>query len=259
MTKTLKLKITFLGTGTSHGIPMINSTNPVCLSTNRKDKRLRASILVQWANYTYVIDCGGDFRYQMLRANVTSIDGIIFTHEHSDHVAGLDDIRPYCFQMGTVPIYAQQRVLDSLTQRYTYIFKTQNRYLGAASVTCNIIENQPFKIKNMNVIPIEVMHGDLPILGYRFEDFAYLTDVKIIDSVNKEKLKGLKVLVLNALRYEPHFSHLNIEEALELVQELQPERTYFTHISHMLGFHDIVEAALPKNVFLAYDELEIEM
>ncbi|MCF6279128.1 MAG: MBL fold metallo-hydrolase [Flavobacteriaceae bacterium] len=253
------LKITFLGTGTSQGIPVINSTHPVCLSTDKRDKRLRVSVLVEWRNYTYVIDCGPDFRYQMLRANVNRIDGILFTHEHSDHILGLDDIRPFSFQLGKVPIYAQQRVLDSLKERFAYVFDEENKYPGAPSVQQNRVGDESFKLQNINVIPIKIKHGNLPILGYRFNDFAYLTDVKEIKSLEMKKLKGLKVLVISALRNESHHSHLSLNEALEIIDELKPERAYLTHISHKLGFHAEVQEKLPKNVFLAYDELVVEV
>lgn len=253
------MKITFLGTGTSQGIPVINCSHPVCLSTDKKDKRLRVSILIEWDDFTYVIDCGPDFRYQMLRADVRRIDGILFTHEHADHVAGFDDIRPFCFQMGEVPIYAQQRVLDNLTERFAYIFETENKYPGAPSVKKYHVDNDVFQLQDMMVQPITVMHGNLPILGYRFGDFTYLTDVKTISNKEKEKLKNLKVLVISALRIEPHKTHLSLDDALAIIEELKPERAYLTHISHKLGFHAEVEKTLPKNVFLAYDELEIKM
>lgn len=253
------MKITFLGTGTSQGIPVIASMHPVCLSKDKRDKRLRVSILVEWDNYTYVVDCGPDFRYQMLRANVRKIEGVLITHEHADHIAGLDDLRPFCFQLGAVPIYAQKRVLDNLAYRFEYIFNDTNKYPGAPKVESVLIKNEPFIIGNLKVVPIEVMHGELKIFGYRFNNVAYLTDVKTITTVEKEKLKNLEVLIINAIRHKPHHSHLNIEEALELIDELQPEKTYLTHISHHLGFHSEVEKTLPKNVFLAYDELVIEI
>ncbi len=253
------MKITFLGTGTSQGIPTINCNHPVCFSNDKRDKRLRVSILIEWDNYCYVVDCGPDFRYQMLRANVKKIDGVLFTHEHSDHTAGLDDLRPFSFQLGAVPLYAQQRVLDYLSKRYDYIFNDENKYPGAPSVKQIAIENSPFKIGNLIVKPVEVMHANLKIFGYRFRNAAYLTDVKYIDTKEKEKLKDLKVLIINAVRYKPHHSHLNLEEALELIEELKPQKAYLTHISHHLGFHKEVEKKLPNNVFLAYDELEVNI
>ena len=253
------MKITFLGTGTSQGIPVISSNHPVCLSTDKKDKRLRVSILIEWENYTYVIDCGPDFRYQMLRANVQKINGVLFTHEHSDHTAGLDDLRPFSFQLGAVPIFAQKNVLKNLSYRFDYIFNDENKYPGAPSVQQNEVNSTPFYLKNLEVTPIKVMHGTLEILGYRFNNIAYLTDVKTIISEEKKKLKNLDILIINAIRHKPHHSHLNLEEALELVKELKPKKTYFTHISHFLGFHAEIEKTLPKNVFLAYDELVLEI
>lgn len=252
------IKVTFLGTGTSQGIPVINSKHPVCLSNDKRDKRLRVSILVEWENFVYVVDCGPDFRYQMLRANVTKINGVLFTHEHADHTAGLDDLRPFSFQLGAVPIYAQKRVLTNLAYRFDYIFIDENKYLGAPSVQQNEIGNKPFFIKNLEVKPIEVKHGGLNILGFRFHNIAYLTDVKTISEEEKVKLKNLDVLIINAIRHKPHKSHLNLEEALFLIDELKPKKAYLTHISHHLGFHAEIEKTLPKNVFLAYDELVIE-
>jgi len=175
------LKITFLGTGTSQGIPIIGSDHPVCLSSNPKDKRLRVSVLVEWEDYTYVIDCGPDFRYQMLRTKCTKIDGILFTHEHTDHVIGLDDIRPFFFRQGDIPIYAHKRVLKALHKRFEYIFETENRYPGVPAVVEHEITNHPFMLNGMEVIPINVMHFDLQVFGFRFNDFAYLTDVKTIE------------------------------------------------------------------------------
>ncbi len=253
------LKITFLGTGTSQGIPIIGSTHPVCLSKNPKDKRLRVSVLVEWDDYTYVIDCGPDFRQQMLRANVNKIDGIIFTHEHADHTAGLDDIRPFFFRQGDIPIYAHKRVVEQLKQRFAYIFATENKYPGVPNLAINEIENKPFKLNDLEVFPVEVFHHKLQVFGFRFNNFAYLTDVKTIPDEEMEKLKNLDVLVINALREETHISHLNLEEALQIIDILQPKKAYLTHISHLLGFHDEVQQKLPKNVFLAYDELQIQL
>lgn len=251
------LKITFLGTGTSQGIPMIASNDPVCLSTDGKDNRLRSSILISWDDFSYVIDCGPDFRQQMLREKVELINGVFFTHEHADHTAGLDDLRSYCYKIGEMPIYLNHRTLESLEQRFQYIFSKENRYPGAPSVKPTLINQSSFFINELEVKPIEVLHGDLPITAYRFQDFAYLTDVKSITEIEKEKLKELDVLVVNALRIEEHPTHFNLREALALVAELKPKRTYFTHISYKLGFHESVSNMLPKNVFLAFDGLKI--
>lgn len=252
------MKVYFLGTGTSQGIPVIGSTHPVCQSTDFKDKRLRVSIWISWDDYSYVIDCGPDFRQQMLISNCKKVDGILFTHEHADHTAGLDDIRPFNFKMGAMPIYAHERVIDNLKYRFNYIFETENRYPGAPSVLVNKVhDNSPLNLGNMKVQPISVMHGDLQVYGYRFDKFAYLTDVKTIVQEEIEKLKDLDVLVVNALREEPHHSHFNLDEALQFIELVKPKKAYLTHVSHMLGFHEEIQKRLPKNVFLAYDNLEI--
>ena len=251
------MKVTFLGTGTSQGIPVIGSTHPVCLSTNPKDKRLRVSILVEWENQAYVVDCGPDFRQQMLRENCTKIDGILFTHEHADHTAGLDDIRPFFFKQGDIPIYAHERVLRELERRFDYIFETENKYPGAPGVIKNEITNESFNVGGMSITPISGMHNNLQVFGFRFLDFAYLTDMKTISESELDKLKNLDVLVINALRESEHPSHLNLEEALGIIKTLKPKRAYLTHISHLLGFHEDVQQNLPKNVFLAYDTLKI--
>lgn len=252
------INITFLGTGTSQGIPIIGSKHPVCLSSDPRDKRLRVSIALAWDDYFFVIDCGPDFRQQMLAMNARQLDGIVFTHEHADHTAGLDDIRPFFFRQGNINMHMSARVQASLKQRFDYIFNDKNKYPGAPSVNVHSIDqSSPFKLGGKQVIPIEVMHHKMPVMGYRIDDFAYLTDVKTIADEEKDKLKGLDVLVVNALRIEPHPSHLNLDEALALIEELRPKRAYLTHISHLLGFHAEVEKDLPKNVFLAYDNLEI--
>ncbi|WP_047415246.1 MBL fold metallo-hydrolase [Cellulophaga sp. Hel_I_12] len=252
------MKITFLGTGTSQGIPVIGSKHPVCLSENSKDKRLRVSVLISWENYNFVIDCGPDFRQQMLKNPITKLDGILFTHEHSDHTAGIDDIRPYFFRQGDIPIYAHKRVIDALKVRFDYIFADENRYPGAPSVQIHEVKNNnSIKLGDTLVVPIEVNHNRLQVFGYRFKNFAYLTDVKTVAPQEISKLKGVKVLVVNALREEPHHSHFNLEEALAFVKLINPEKAYFTHISHYLGFHDEVQKKLPKNVYLAYDNLTI--
>lgn len=251
------LNITFLGTGTSQGIPMIASNDPVCLSKDFKDKRLRSSVLISSDDASYVIDCGPDFRQQMLRENVQLVEGVLFTHEHADHTAGLDDLRPYCYKIGEMPIYLNERTLESLEQRFQYIFSKENRYPGAPSVQPTIVDNQSFKLGNLNVTPIQVLHGNLPILGYKIQNIAYLTDVKTIETSEIDKLKNLDVLIVNALRLEAHPTHFNLEEALDFVAKIKPKKTYFTHISHKLGFHEEVSKNLPPNVYLAYDGLKI--
>lgn len=196
---------------------------------------------------------------QMLKNNVKKIDAILYTHEHNDHTIGLDDIRPFFFRQGDIPIFAHKRVLKSLRKRFDYIFVTENKYPGAPGVIENEIENSPFNFEGLEIIPVEFHHNRLQVFGFRIMDFAYLTDLKSIEDDEVEKLKGLKVLVVNALRIEPHHSHLNLEEALEFIKRVNPEKAYLTHISHLLGFHDEVQKTLPENVFLAYDNLKIQI
>ena len=253
------MKITFLGTGTSQGIPMIANNDPVCLSNDSRDKRLRSSVLISWNNMNYIIDCGPDFRQQMLRENVQSIRGVLFTHEHADHTAGIDDLRPYTYQMGEVPIYAQKRVLDNLKLRFSYIFETENRYAGAPKLIENIVGLNSFLLDGVKVTPIEIMHGKLPITAYRFGKIAYITDLKTISFQEKKKLENLEILIVNALRIEQHPTHLNLQEALNFVKEINPKRAYFTHISHKLGFHANIQKKLPENIFLSYDGLQIDI
>lgn len=253
------MEVTFLGTGTSQGIPIIGVDHPVCYSDDPRDKRLRVSVLVNWKGKNILIDCGPDFRQQMLANNVKRLDAIFYTHEHNDHTAGLDDIRPYFFRQGDIPIFAHQRVLDSLRRKFDYIFTSEDRYPGAPAVIENVVRNEEFQFEGLNVLPVDFKHNKLQVFGYRMGDFAYLTDIKTITEEEIAKLKNLKVLVVSALRREPHHSHFNLEEALEFVKMVKPERTYFTHISHMLGFHAEVEEELPENVHLAYDNLKIEI
>ena len=248
-----------MGTGTSQGIPVIGSDHPVCLSKDPRDKRLRVSILVLWEGYTILVDCGPDFRSQMLTHNIKHLDAILYTHEHNDHTAGLDDIRPYFFRQGDIPVFAHKRVLESLKKRFEYIFQAENKYPGAPSVAINEIRNEIFKVKGLPIIPVNAMHNRVQVFGFRFDDFAYLTDVKTIEEEEREKLKGVKVLVVNALRKEPHHSHFNLEDALEFISIIKPEKAYLTHISHRLGFHAQVQSELPQNVFLAYDNLKISI
>ncbi|WP_395064373.1 MBL fold metallo-hydrolase [Flavobacterium sp.] len=254
------MKVYFLGTGTSQGIPVIGSNHSVCLSNDLKDKRLRVSVWIHNDNDSIVIDCGPDFRQQMLSCKCEKVDAILFTHEHADHTAGLDDIRPFNFKQGEIPIYAHKRVLENLKRRFDYIFETKNRYPGAPSVNAiEVVNNNSFSIGKMTIIPINASHGNLQVFGYRINDFAYLTDVKTIENIEIEKIKGVKVLVINALREEPHHSHFSLQDALDFVTLVQPEKAYFTHISHILGFHEEVQKKLPKNVFLAFDNLEISI
>lgn len=254
------MKVTFLGTGTSQGIPVITCKCKVCSSSDPMDKRLRTSAMVEVDGQTLVIDTGPDFRQQMLREDVMHLDAVIYTHEHKDHVAGMDDIRAFNFKDGgkEMEIFATEQVQRALINEFHYVF-ADNKYPGVPKVHLNKIENKHFHIGPTEIIPIEVKHFQMPVFGYRIYDFTYITDAKTIGSGEIEKIYGTKVLVLNVLRKSQHISHFNLEEALALVREIQPERAYFTHISHLLGKHEEISRELPQNVFLAYDGLKIEI
>ena len=254
------MKVTFLGTGTSTGIPLIGSNHPVCCSSDYKDKRLRSSVLIQWKDYSYVIDTGPDFRQQMLQSKCNKIDGVLYTHEHSDHTSGIDDLRAFCFKQGEIPIYAHKRVIENLFKRFEYIFNNEKKYASAPTLKpIEVVNNKNFNIYNLNITPISYMHAKLQVFGYRFQDFAYLTDLKTINDMEIKKLNNLEVLVINCIRIEPHYSHLNLKEALSLIKIIKPKKTYLTHISHLLGFHNEVEKTLPESVFLSYDGLKIDL
>lgn len=254
------MNIYFLGTGTSQGIPVIGCTDAVCKSVDPRDKRLRVAVWIYDANFSIVIDCGPDFRSQMLKSGCLKMDALLFTHEHADHTAGLDDIRPFYFKQGDIPLYGHPRVLDNLARRFDYIFRTENKYPGAPSVSpVAVHKDKSFLINDQTIIPINACHGGLQVFGYRIGDFAYLTDVKTIEDSEIEKIKGIKVLVINVLRKEPHPTHFNLEEALAFIEKVKPVKTYFTHISHNFGFHESIESELPSNVFVAYDNLQIKI
>ncbi len=246
-----------MGTGTSQGVPVIACPCAVCASSDPHDKRLRCSVLVQTGGKNIVIDSGPDFRQQMLRANVTRLDAILFTHGHKDHTAGLDDVRAYNYVMQRpTDIYAEERVQEVLRQEFAYIF-AETKYPGVPELNMHAIDEMPFVIDDIPVTPIRVMHMNLPILGFRFGRFAYLTDASSISEEEKDKLHGLDCLVVNGLRKELHISHFTLNEALALIDDVKPKRAYITHISHQMGLHRQVQDELPTGVFLAYDGLEI--
>lgn len=247
------MKFTFLGTGTSQGVPMIGCTCEVCTSADLKDKRLRSSLMVESDSHRFVIDSGPDFRQQMLREKVDSLDGIVFTHEHKDHIAGLDDVRAFNYlNHKAMDVYASEAVQLALKREFFYIFNGDN-YPGIPKINLHTIDEQPFEASSIKFIPIPVMHMRLPVLGFRMGGFSYITDANFISDKSKELLLNSEVLVLNSLRREKHVSHFNLEEAMELVDELKPKMTYLTHISHQLGKHEEVEQELPDNIRLAYD------
>lgn len=251
------MKLTFLGTGTSQGIPVIACDCEVCRSVDFHDQRLRSSVLIEKDGSSLLIDTGPDFRQQMLTKRVHHLDAVLYTHEHKDHTAGLDDIRSYNFKQKTdMPLYGRASVLEQLKQVYAYMF-AESKYPGVASVTLHPIENKPFKIKEVNITPIEVMHYKLPVYGFRVDNMAYITDAKTISDKEREKLKDLDVLVINALQKKPHISHLTLDEAIQLAGEIKPQRTYLTHIGHYMGLHKDVQKELPENVYLAYDGLTL--
>jgi len=253
------VNITFLGTGTSSGVPVLTCTCEVCRSADYRDKRLRSSVLIRSGNTSVVIDTGPDFRQQMLQTGGVRIDAVLYTHEHKDHTAGLDDIRPYNYLRGRkeqIPLYARPHVLAQIRQEFGYIFE-ENPYPGVPLVSTHTIGSEPFEIGDMTIRPIEVMHHQLPVLGFRVGDITYITDANFISESEKEKIKGSKILVLNALQRTPHISHFTLSEAVALAGELGAETTYFTHISHKLGLHHEVEKELPAGVKLAYDGLAV--
>ena len=252
------MKITFLGTGTSQGIPVIACDCRVCTSADHRDKRLRVSVLIEVDGKVIVIDSGPDFRYQMLRAGVKHLDAIVFTHEHKDHVAGMDDVRAFNYrQQKEIDVYAHPRVQEALKREFSYIFSTI-KYPGIPQIIMHSISEKPFSVSGVQFIPIEVMHFQLPVFGFRVDDFTYITDAKTISQTEKEKIKGSKILVINALQLDKHISHLTLNEAIDLAQEIGADQTYFTHMSHRLGKHDEISSQLPPGIFLAYDGLALE-
>jgi phosphoribosyl 1,2-cyclic phosphate phosphodiesterase len=253
------LDITFLGTGTSQGVPVIACDCAVCRSRESKDKRLRSSILVETGNETIVVDTGPDFRQQMLRENVKKIDAVLFTHEHRDHIAGLDDIRAYNYILqNPMDVYAEERVIRALQYEFPYVF-AERKYPGIPQINVHLIDEHPFNINTLTVMPIRALHYRLPVLGFRFGDFAYITDANHVSDQEKEKLQHLKIFAICALRKEKHISHFSLPGAINLIKEIKPEKAYLTHISHQMGLHANVEKELPESIFLAYDGLKVEL
>jgi len=251
--------VTFLGTGTSQGVPVIACGCEVCTSADPRDNRLRSSIMVEAEDKTIVIDSGPDFRYQMLREKVKKLDAIVFTHEHKDHIAGMDDIRAFnYFQNSPVDIYATERVQAALKREFAYVF-AEFKYPGIPQVNMHTIGLDPFDIGSIHLIPVEVMHYKLPVLGFRINDFTYITDAKTVADCEVEKIKGTKILVINALQTQSHISHFTLDEALLFAQQVGAEKTYLTHISHRLGRYQDIAALLPDGIELAYDGLKLEI
>lgn len=252
------LKITFLGSGTSSGVPMIGCECEVCTSTDKKDKRLRSSILVQSANTSLVVDTGPDFRYQMLRQKVKHLDAIVFTHPHKDHMAGLDDIKAFNFlYKKPMDVYADSLTEEALRRDFYYAF-TDTKYPGIPELNLNTINLDPFIVGDIPITPILVWHLKMPVLGFRFGKFTYITDANKIDEAEKNKIRGSEVMVLNALRKQKHISHFTLDEAIGLAEELKIPTAYFTHISHQLGLHSEIESELPDGIHLAYDGLQLD-
>jgi phosphoribosyl 1,2-cyclic phosphate phosphodiesterase len=251
--------VTLLGTGTSQGVPVITCECEVCRSVDFRDKRLRVSVHLQIGNKSLIIDSGPDFRQQVLRERVKTLDALLFTHEHKDHTAGMDDIRSFNFkQKQDMPIFARASVVEQIKKEFHYIF-SDFKYPGVPRVQVNIIQNKPFHVEGIEVIPIEVLHYRLPVFGFRIGDFSYITDANYIAPEELEKVRGSKVIVLNALQKEPHISHFTLTQAVDLLQELKPEKAFLTHISHRLGLHTDVEKELPSFIRLGYDGLKFEV
>ena len=253
------MRITFLGTGTSQGVPVIACKCPVCLSNYKKNIRLRSSVLIEIDGNTFVIDTGPDFRYQMLRANVNVLDAVLITHGHKDHIGGLDDVRAFNYILKKpMDVYASKFDQDSIKREFYYAFE-KFKYPGVPVINLHTIKNKPFIIKNIKIIPIETLHYHVNVYGFRIGDFTYLTDANFISEKEKQKIKGSKILVVNALRRKKHISHFTLDEAIVLINEIKPEKAYLTHISHLMGLHNDVEKELPENIKIAYDGLELSL
>ncbi|HOZ76682.1 MAG TPA: MBL fold metallo-hydrolase [Ferruginibacter sp.] len=253
------IKITFLGTGTSTGVPMVACGCEVCTSSNARDKRLRSSILVESSTTSFVVDTTPDFRYQMLRLGIKKLDAVLFTHPHKDHIAGLDDTKAFNFFSGkAMEVYANSLTEEALKREFAYVF-SDKKYPGIPEINLNTIDENSFFIGDIPVIPIMVWHLKMPVLAFRFGNFTYVTDANRIEETEREKIKGSDVMVINALRHKEHISHFSLSEAVQVVKELQVPQAYITHISHQLGLHDEVSKGLPDGIQLAYDGLQVTM
>ncbi|TVQ88904.1 MAG: MBL fold metallo-hydrolase [Bacteroidetes bacterium] len=251
------LKITVLGTGTSQGVPVVACSCKVCNSNNPKDKRLRTAILVKTPKNTIVIDAGPDFRQQMLRENVSKVNAVFITHNHKDHTGGLDDVRAFNWILKQpMEVYGRSSVLKSIKKDFDYAFE-EEKYPGVPQINLHVIENKPFSINGDNIIPIDAMHAQMPVFGFRIGDFSYLTDASFLTDEELDKMKGSKYIIINALRKEKHYSHFNVEEAIDILQYLKPEKGYLTHISHQMGLHEEINKELPPGIKLAYDGLKL--
>ena len=250
------MKINFLGTGTSQGVPVIACECPTCLSDDTHDKRLRTSLLLEKNGMNLLFDAGPDFRQQMLRENVKKLDAILLTHEHKDHIAGMDDVRAFNYKcQDAIDIFAEERVLCAVKREFAYVF-SEYKYPGVPQMRLNTIKEYPFFVKDIEIIPVRVMHFNMPILGFRIGDFAYITDANYVSQESKEKLFGVKYLVVNALRKEKHVSHFTLREAIDFIREISPKKAYITHISHQMGLHKKISQELPQGIYFAYDGLK---
>ncbi|MEP7169392.1 MAG: MBL fold metallo-hydrolase [Bacteroidota bacterium] len=253
------MKVTFLGTGTSQGVPVIACPCKVCTSPDPRNKRLRASVMIEDKGKLIVIDSGPDFRQQMLRANVKQLDGLVFTHEHKDHIAGMDDIRAFNYILKKkIDVYASEKVQQNMQREFPYVFE-DFKYPGVPEINLHTICNKEFEVAGIKILPVEVMHYRIPVFGFRIGDFTYITDANFISEEEKKKIRGSKIIVLNALRKEKHVSHYTLDEAVAVLKDLNAEKSYLTHISHQLGLHEEVDKELPENIRCSYDEMVIEV